>query len=192
MNPYDELGVSVHATSEEIRQKYKTLAQIHHPDKGGDEETFKRIKFAYEILSDPIRRTEYDTTGKFGTDTSIKDEALHNLAQMLFGIIPNFNPEHDNLIQLMTNKVTELKQECTSNIDVCNNFVAHLNKIVARLKIKTDNENLLLGFVNTQIDMRKNEFATFTRRIQICDLQFEILKDYEYGLIELPGAPTEN
>ena len=92
----------------------------------------------------------------------------------------------------MTNKVTELKQECTSNIDVCNNFVAHLNKIVARLKIKTDNENLLLGFVNTQIDMRKNEFATFTRRIQICDLQFEILKDYEYGLIELPGAPTEN
>ena len=192
MNPYDELGVSVHATSEEIRQKYKTLAQIHHPDKGGDEETFKRIKFAYEILSDPIRRTEYDTTGKFGTDTSIKDEALHNLAQMLFSIIPNFNPEQDNLIQLMTNRVTELKQECTSNIDVCNNFVAHLNKIVARLKIKTDNENLLLGFVNTQIDMRKNEFATFTRRIQICDLQFEILKDYEYGLIELPGAPTEN
>ncbi len=192
MNPYDELGVSVHATSEEIRQKYKTLAQIHHPDKGGDEETFKRIKFAYEILSDPIRRTEYDTTGKFGTDTSIKDEALHNLAQMLFSIIPNFNPEQDNLIQLMTNRVTELKQECTSNIDVCNNFVAHLNKIVARLKIKTDNENLLLGFVNTQIDMRKNEFATFTRRIQICDLQFEILKDYEYGLVELPGAPTEN
>jgi curved DNA-binding protein CbpA len=192
MNPYDELGVSVHATSEEIRQKYKTLAQIHHPDKGGDEEKFKRIKFAYEILSDPIRRTEYDTTGKFGTDTSIKDEALHNLAQMLFSIIPNFNPEQDNLIQLMTNKVTELKQECTSNIDVCNNFVAHLNKIVARLKIKTDNENLLLGFVNTQIDIRKNEFATFTRRIQICDLQFEILKDYEYGLIELPGAPTEN
>ena len=192
MNPYDELGVSVHATSEEIRQKYKTLAQIHHPDKGGDEETFKRIKFAYEILSDPIRRTEYDTTGKFGTDTSIKDEALHNLAQMLFSIIPNFNPEQDNLIQLMTNIVTELKQECTSNIDVCNNFVAHLNKIVARLKIKTDNENLLLGFVNTQIDMRKNEFATFTRRIQICDLQFEILKDYEYGLVELPGAPTEN
>ena len=192
MNPYDELGVSVHATSEEIRQKYKTLAQIHHPDKGGDEETFKRIKFAYEILSDPIRRTEKDTTGKFGTDTSIKDEALHNLAQMLFSIIPNFNPEQDNLIQLMTNRVTELKQECTSNIDVCNNFVAHLNKIVARLKIKTDNENLLLGFVNTQIDMRKNEFATFTRRIQICDLQFEILKDYEYGLVELPGAPTEN
>ena len=192
MNPYDELGVSVHATSEEIRQKYKTLAQIHHPDKGGDEETFKRIKFAYEILSDPIRRTEYDTTGKFGTDTSIKDEALHNLAQMLFSIIPNFNPEQDNLIQLMTNRVTELKQECTSNIDVCNNFVAHLNKIVARLKIKTDNENLLLGFVNTQIDMRKNEVATFTRRIQICDLQFEILKDYEYGLVELPGAPTEN
>lgn len=192
MNPYDELGVSVHATSEEIRQKYKTLAQIHHPDKGGDEEIFKRIKFAYEILSDPIRRTEYDTTGKFGTDTSIKDEALHNLAQMLFSIIPNFNPEQDNLIQLMTNRVTELKQECTSNIDVCNNFVAHLNKIVARLKIKTDNENLLLGFVNTQIDMRKNEFATFTRRIQICDLQFEILKDYEYGLVELPGAPTEN
>ena len=192
MNPYDELGVSVHATSEEIRQKYRTLAQIHHPDKGGDEEKFKRIKFAYEILSDPLRRKEYDTTGKFGIDVSIKDEALHNLAQILFSIIQNFNPEQDNLIQLLTNRVTELKQECNNNIDTCNNFITHLNKIIARLKIKTDNENLLLGFVNSQIDMRKNEFANFTRRIQICDAQFEILKDYEYGLIELPGAPTEN
>ena len=192
MNPYDELGVSVHATSEEIRQKYRTLAQIHHPDKGGDEEKFKRIKFAYEILSDPIRRNEYDTTGKYGTDTSIKDEALHSLAQLLFSLIYNFNPEQDNLILIMTNKVSEMKQEMTNNINTCNGYIDNLNKIVARLKIKTDNENLLLGFVNTQIDMRKNEFATFTRRIQICDLQFEILKDYEYGLVELPGAPTEN
>ena len=183
MNPYDELGVSVHATSEEIRQKYRTLAQIHHPDKGGDEEKFKRIKFAYEILSDPIRRNEYDTTGKYGTDTSIKDEALHSLAQLLFSLIYNFNPEQDNLILIMTNKVSEMKQEMTNNINTCNGYIDNLNKIATRLKIKTDNENILQGFVNTQIEMRKGEFANFTKRIQICDAQFEILKDYEYGLI---------
>lgn len=192
MNPYDELGVSVHATSEEIRQKYRTLAQIHHPDKGGDEEKFKRIKFAYEILSDPIRRNEYDTTGKFGTDTSIKDEALHGLAQLLFSLINNFNPEQDNLIVLMTNKITEIKQEMSNNLNLCNGYIDKLNKIAIRLKIKTDKENILQGFVNTQIEMRKGEFANFTKRIQICDAQFEILLDYEYGLIELPGAPTEN
>ena len=68
MNLYDELELSKDCTSEEIKQKYRLLAQIYHPDKAvfGDEEKFKRIKLAYETLSDPVKRAEYDSTG-FGT-----------------------------------------------------------------------------------------------------------------------------
>lgn len=43
------LGVtSIDAPLEDIRKKYKRLASIHHPDKGGDEEVFKEIKQAYD------------------------------------------------------------------------------------------------------------------------------------------------
>ena len=58
MNPYTELDVPVDASLETIRQRYRTLAQMYHPDKGGDEEMFKLIKLAYEILSDPVRRKQ--------------------------------------------------------------------------------------------------------------------------------------
>ena len=60
MNPYTELDVPVDASLETIKQRYRTLAQMHHPDKGGDEELFKRIKLAYEILSDKEKRKRYD------------------------------------------------------------------------------------------------------------------------------------
>jgi curved DNA-binding protein CbpA len=64
VNLYDVLGVSKTADTREIKKAYFELAKIHHPDKGGDEELFKRIKLAYEILSDPIRRKQYDITGE--------------------------------------------------------------------------------------------------------------------------------
>ena len=47
---YDELELPKNCTSEEIKQKYRILAQLHHPDKGGDPQRFKRIKVAYEIF----------------------------------------------------------------------------------------------------------------------------------------------
>lgn len=57
---YDDLGVSRSASKEEIREAYKKLAIRHHPDKGGDEETFKEVARAYETLSDDDLRARYD------------------------------------------------------------------------------------------------------------------------------------
>jgi len=48
--PYDILGVQRNATKAEITKAYRKLAVLHHPDKGGDAEIFKRILSAYEFL----------------------------------------------------------------------------------------------------------------------------------------------
>lgn len=57
---YAVLGVDKNASQEEIRKAYRKLAMTHHPDKGGDAETFKNIQKAYETLSDPELRAQYD------------------------------------------------------------------------------------------------------------------------------------
>lgn len=59
-NMYAVLGVEKNASQEEIRKAYRKLAMTHHPDKGGDVETFKEIQKAYETLSDPELRAQYD------------------------------------------------------------------------------------------------------------------------------------
>ncbi|MDO8263126.1 MAG: DnaJ domain-containing protein [Gallionella sp.] len=62
-NLYNILGVSPNATAEEIKKAYRSLAMRHHPDRNahsGSEIRFNAIKTAYELLSDPKKRAEYN------------------------------------------------------------------------------------------------------------------------------------
>jgi curved DNA-binding protein CbpA len=59
-NYYDLLEIHRNSTEKEVRKGYKLAALKHHPDKGGDEETFKKLNLAFNILSDPKTRTTYD------------------------------------------------------------------------------------------------------------------------------------
>jgi len=64
MNPYEVLGVPREAQDGVVKKAYHKLAREHHPDKGGDAEKFKKVQEAYEILTDPQKRENFD---RFGT-----------------------------------------------------------------------------------------------------------------------------
>jgi curved DNA-binding protein len=57
---YNILGVSENASPEEIKKAYRSLANKHHPDKGGDQDKFKDISVAYDTLSNEQKKAEYD------------------------------------------------------------------------------------------------------------------------------------
>lgn len=69
---YEVLGVSRNATEAEIKKAYRLLAKKYHPDVNpGDksaEAKFKEINEAYEVLSDPQKRAQYDRYGHAGVD----------------------------------------------------------------------------------------------------------------------------
>ena len=62
---YEILGVGRDATTDEIKKAFRKLARKHHPDAGGDEAKFKQINEAYEVLSDPEKRKQYDAFGQY-------------------------------------------------------------------------------------------------------------------------------
>ncbi|MDQ3067940.1 MAG: J domain-containing protein [Actinomycetota bacterium] len=62
-NLYDTLGVAKNASADEIKKAYRKLAREHHPDGGGDEARFKEIQGAYDVLSEPDKRKQYDAFG---------------------------------------------------------------------------------------------------------------------------------
>lgn len=60
---YDVLGIPKESTRDEIKKAYKKLAIQCHPDKGGDQEKFKEVSKAYQVLSDDEKRRQYDQLG---------------------------------------------------------------------------------------------------------------------------------
>jgi molecular chaperone DnaJ len=96
-NYYDILGVDKNATQEEIKKTFRELSKKHHPDKGGDEEMFKKINGAYSVLSDPDKRKEYDNPRSHATGSDIHDiyeqmSKMHNRGRSeSVKISPNVN-----------------------------------------------------------------------------------------------------
>lgn len=194
-NLYDILGVSKNATFEEIKAKYKSLAQQHHPDKGGDPELFKEIKNAYEILSDPVNREKYDTTGQFNSKRSIRDEAIDQLSRLFFSVIPNINADIDDLVLIMKSESKKEKQNINNNINICNGYIFKLNKVINKInKRNNQDENFLKMFAENQLKNHKNELQNFIRQIQVINMMIEMLEEYQYGditiLIESMSANT--
>lgn len=63
---YEILGLNKSASDDEIKKAYRRLAVKHHPDQGGNEEKFKEVAEAYEVLKDEKKRQRYDQFGHAG------------------------------------------------------------------------------------------------------------------------------
>lgn len=104
---YQILGVDRTATEEDIRKAYRKLARKYHPDVNKEpdaEQKFKEVKEAYEVLSDPQKRAQYDrfghadTTGGFGGSSAGStgfetDFGFGDIFDMFFGGGRRNNPD---------------------------------------------------------------------------------------------------
>lgn len=191
MTLYDELELNADCSFEEIKQQYRILAQQHHPDKGGDIEKFKKIKFAYEVLSDPIRRKQYDTDKT--TNIASQQEAVNILANIFFSLIPKFDCHNGNLIEALRNEINQGKTSSHANNILNDTYIANLEIVKSKLKIKNSGEeNILMSFIDKQLELRYTDRKLFQHRIKLADEMFSILDNYTYGFLEIINSEINN
>lgn len=101
IDPYKTLGVGKNSSQDEIKKAHRKLAKKYHPDANGGnkemEEKFKEISEAYEILSDPNKKMQFDTFGSVGNSRGNEEDifgrfrnhsaqkAAYEFAQSAFG-----------------------------------------------------------------------------------------------------------
>jgi DnaJ-class molecular chaperone len=120
MNYYDVLGVPTDASEGDIKKAFRKLASQHHPDKGGDTDKFQQLQEAYEILSDPDKRHQYDHpprqgfSGNFHDHTTFADDVF---AQMFGAGQRGFQFRQQNVRNpdAMTNIMISMK-DCFNGI----------------------------------------------------------------------------
>jgi DnaJ-class molecular chaperone len=113
MSLYEELELTETCTKDEIKKSYRRLAMLHHPDKGGNEEKFKKISSAYETLFDDNKRRDYDNSKKstnFGSFNNM-DDILKSFGRgfPFFKINPG-NKTHQNKVSINYDLELELRE----------------------------------------------------------------------------------
>ena len=133
-NYYQILQIDINASPEIIKKAYSTLAKKYHPDlqpdekKHESEEKFKLINEAYEVLSDEIKKTEYDSSLKANHVSQEQYDFLYQENENLKNIINNLNAKISNSNNSYENKFHSTNDVSENNYNQNNNFYDNIQK----------------------------------------------------------------
>lgn len=178
---YRILGIGKDASFEQIKDAWRRLVKLNHPDVGGDRETFDEIQHAFDVLSKPQRRLTYDNAGR-DEETKLesdKNQALSMIASLLEQMISDDNPEMflADLVQVLRDSLAKQRDQIITQMQ---SFAATENRIM-RLKRR---------FKRKAKAKKGNDFiaAVFDRRLaqtKDCSKQAELVLGYTNTAITL-------
>lgn len=187
MNPYEVLGISKNASLETIKKEYRKKALKTHPDKGGNEDDFKKVSKAYEILSDDKKRQKYDSFGITDDEQEPQQNNFHSNFD-IFSMFTGFSRSERvdkrihkyeiSLEDIYKGKIVRLKMErqvLDGNVEKCDvcdgrgGFIRQMN----------------IGFASHHVKevCSKCQGNGTVMKTKKCSeiLEFEIEKSEEYG-----------
>lgn len=129
-NYYDILQVNQNASPEIIEKAYKTLAKKYHPDlqpeenKKQAEEILKDINEAYEILSNPISKANYDNSLKENYISEEDYENLYNQNEILKNKLNNIYQKEKNINNINSENINYPKNNINDNLKKQEEFFA--------------------------------------------------------------------
>jgi DnaJ-class molecular chaperone len=138
-NLYELLNSNKSDDLNTIKKNYKKLVKIHHPDKGGDNEYFKKITKAFEILSNDESRNLYDRTGKTPDDHTYHDDIFNHSDVFVSNINDIFGDFFNNKNRNKKNKCGNIIKNI--NISLSDSYIGKSFNIIFNKTIICDNCN---------------------------------------------------
>lgn len=195
MNPnlYEVLEVNKDATPEDIKKAYRRKAIQSHPDVGGNPEDFKVLSLAFEILSDPNKRKDYDETGhtERRPQTSSEDILVmffNEVVEELLGC-----DQSADYVDLVAETRSKIKNRILLSSKTERAGLKALAKVRVILKRLSSN-----GEDDILIASLKSREAQYEQKLSLCDREMKELKgaldlldSYSYATDSKPNTPNQ-
>jgi curved DNA-binding protein CbpA len=189
MTLYDILGVSKEATDEELKRAYRALSKEHHPDVNeGQDERFKEIQFAYEIISDPDKRAEYDRTGRTGQDV-FQEQVIMKAAEMMREMLfqTHYKTDLENFLSASIQSIARKRQQAEQLFKRDRDILDQIQ----RLCIKRATIDVLDGVLAQKRATVDSAEQMMLAEIKIFDAAVLLLREYAFEKVDGEAA-TEN
>ena len=173
---YETLGIQPDATPEEVKAAYRRKAQKTHPDRGGNEEEFKKAGKALEVLSDPKRRASYDQHGDDGDGSPGDPRATaESVLADLFG---SALEKGGNVVASVMAKLQEnagmLMKRRGQALEKRGQLLMRRPKVTT----KAGTENIFAKVVDKKVAALDAEIAGMDGAAVISDLMLKMMDDY--------------
>lgn len=177
MTHYETLGLTSSATLDEIKAAGRSLSQRWHPDKeDGDEDRFKSIMKAYEVLRSPEKRARYDA----GKDPDGEGDAQRQAAlSALFMQMVDKLGESSDLIEEMRAHFRKQKQAINVDIQGFQQAIRRREKMMKKVIRKTG-ENFIAAAMRQDIEQKRGLIENCQRMLAQCDELLDDLKDFVF------------
>lgn len=195
MNPYEILGLDKHCSKRDVDKALKKLAKIHHPDKGGNAETFNQIMIAVQILRDPYRRKLYDEHGLcFDVSESImQQEVIGKLKEIIREWIQHElqtgrqYPIHNFLFRKINEQFDAIRQRN----EQLNGFIKTLTARKSKISVVEGQVNYVHTVIEEQIEMIKTDLINLEKSRYMVNCIKDIAEKYSSEDIQtMSSQPT--
>lgn len=182
LNPYDVLGVKKTATERVIRDAYRKLSKVHHPDAGGKTEQFAALVAAHQILTDTPRRAWYDEHGfDRGPEEQIRTRAFSTLSAHVQAILMADEEPRGNLVEAMrkvlNDQLQKQRNEGRANHDKVLKRLAKLQGKFKAKRGKVDEFASILSGHKREVEMSLRNLQS---TILVNETALRILDDYTF------------
>ncbi len=178
-NLYEILGVSKEATASAIKAAFRQKAKILHPDAGGDPEEFRRLKRAFDVLSDANRREQYDVDS-----SDIEDEIrMHAiLCDVFLKVLLHIeDPQQQDIIALMRSSINDHIKICTEGVNALNILLSRIDIASGQIHTKGA-ENILTQLIAERRSEIQHKLETVGTEQRLYTQALHFLDEYSYDV----------
>lgn len=181
-NPYTQLGLDNSASKEEIKKAYYNLSKTHHPDHGGDEDEFKNIARAYEILTDPQKKAHYDETGFILGEQNLDQMMTQVLFKVMTEAVMMFDPDHEDILKRTKEGMTALVKDASGKLTKLQAYQRRLVKTEKKLTAK--GSTILLKMLGSEIAGVNHKVERGKLEMKALKKATRLLEDYDFEHIQ--------